>query len=66
MKNICIWLIEVYQKYLSFDTGLLRFLAVGGACKYSPSCSEYTKQQIIKKGVFKGLLLGTRRILSCI
>jgi len=34
-------------------------------CIYVPSCSEYTRQAVEKYGVFKGLLLGTRRILKC-
>lgn len=65
MLKFLIKLIEVYQKYLSFDFGLLRFLAPGGACKYRPTCSEYTKQAIIKHGVLRGVYLGGKRILSC-
>lgn len=65
MSKICISLINFYQRYLSFDTGLLQILAPGGACKYSPSCSEYTKIQIQKLGVLKGIWAGTRRILTC-
>jgi putative membrane protein insertion efficiency factor len=34
-------------------------------CIYSPSCSEYMIQGIKKYGGFKGLLLGTKRILRC-
>ncbi|MFI5205309.1 MAG: membrane protein insertion efficiency factor YidD [Candidatus Paceibacterales bacterium] len=44
---------------------MLAFLAPGGACKYSPTCSEYTKQAIKKYGVFKGINLGIKRIWSC-
>lgn len=65
MSKIFIWLINFYQKYLSFDSGLLKFLAPSGACKYFPTCSEYTKQMIIKKGAIKGLVLGGKRVLSC-
>ena len=65
MLKICITAIEFYQKYLSFDTGVLRILAPGGACKYSPSCSEYTKQMMIKHGIVKGIWLGAKRIWSC-
>lgn len=65
MSKICILAIEFYQRYLSFDTGALQFLAPGGACKYSPTCSEYTKQAIIKHGTLKGSWLGMRRIASC-
>lgn len=65
MLKLCIGLIEVYQRFLSFDTGLLAFLAPGGACKYNPTCSEYTKQMMLQHGVLKGAGLGFRRILSC-
>lgn len=65
MSKICIILINFYQKYLSFDKGVLMIFAPGGACKYSPSCSEYTKQMIYKKGVLKGIYLGVKRIVSC-
>lgn len=65
MSKIFLKLIEIYQKYLSFDRGLLMILSPGGACKYPISCSEFTKQMIIEKGVLMGLLLGFKRILSC-
>jgi uncharacterized protein len=63
--KIFIKLIDLYQKYLSFDTGLLRFITPGGACKYKVRCSEYVKQMIIKYGIMKGSILGARRIISC-
>lgn len=65
MLRICIVVINFYQQYLSFDRGLLRMLAPGGACRFSPTCSKYTKQQILKYGVGQGLKMGIRRILSC-
>jgi putative membrane protein insertion efficiency factor len=34
-------------------------------CRFYPSCSEYTKQAIIKYGIFKGSFLGIKRILKC-
>ncbi|MBI3485829.1 membrane protein insertion efficiency factor YidD [Candidatus Daviesbacteria bacterium] len=65
MSKLFINLINFYQIFLSFDKGILAILAPGGACKYSPSCSEYTKQAIIKYGFIKGLSLGGKRILTC-
>jgi putative component of membrane protein insertase Oxa1/YidC/SpoIIIJ protein YidD len=65
MSWLAIKLIEFYQIFLSFDTGILRFLAPGGACRYPIRCSEYTKIQIKEYGVFKGGWLGLRRIISC-
>ncbi|MBU1031846.1 membrane protein insertion efficiency factor YidD [Patescibacteria group bacterium] len=65
MKRLLISLINFYQAYLSFDKGVLALFAPGGACKYSPTCSEYTKQMIVKYGISIGLGLGVRRIWSC-
>ncbi|KLV09071.1 alpha-hemolysin [Photobacterium aquae] len=34
-------------------------------CNFEPSCSEYTKQCIIKYGAIKGWRLGLARIRRC-
>ncbi len=65
MKNIFITLINLYQKYLSFDNGILAVFAPGGSCKFDISCSEYTKQNIREFGVIRGTMLGLKRIWSC-
>ncbi len=65
MKKLFLSLIGIYQTYLSFDTGVLSFLAPGGACRSETRCSEYTKQMIIKHGVGVGIILGVKRIWSC-
>ena len=35
------------------------------SCRFTPSCSEYARQAIIKHGPFKGLYLAIWRILRC-
>lgn len=65
MKKLLINIIKFYQSFLSFDNGLLAILAPGGACKYNPSCSEYTKKMISKYGVIDGIKMGAKRIWSC-
>jgi putative component of membrane protein insertase Oxa1/YidC/SpoIIIJ protein YidD len=65
MSKIVIKLIEFYSQYLSFDRGVLSVFAPGGACKYSHTCSVYTRQMVKKYGVVKGLILGGKRILTC-
>ncbi len=71
-KNIAIFLISKYQKYLSYDHSewLLRLKEKNPkyqykGCKYYPSCSEYTKQAITKYGLIIGGLIGFWRILRC-
>ena len=60
MKKICIYLIEFYQKNIStfLESKNIR-------CKFYPTCSEYTKQAIIKYGSLKGIILGIIRIFRC-
>jgi len=35
------------------------------ACRYTPTCSEYAIEAIETHGLGRGLLLATRRLLSC-
>lgn len=35
------------------------------ACRYTPSCSQYTLEALKKHGFWKGTYLSTKRILSC-
>ncbi len=35
------------------------------ACRFTPTCSQYMVEAIQKHGPFKGLYLGTKRILRC-
>ncbi len=65
MKTVIVTLITFYQHFLSFDTGMLAVFAPGGACKFNPTCSEYTKQMVTEHGVAKGLVMGAKRIWSC-
>ena len=57
MKYILIWLIQFYQIVIS--------PLFPATCRFTPSCSEYTKQAIKKYGVFQGSLMGWRRIRKC-
>ncbi len=35
------------------------------SCRFTPSCSEYTRQAILKHGFLKGCWLGAKRIGRC-
>ncbi len=58
-------LIRLYQKTISPDHGILSWRYPYGACRFYPSCSEYSRQAFIKHGFFKGLYLTIKRILRC-
>lgn len=38
---------------------------LGPSCRFTPTCSEYARQAIIKHGPFKGGWLALRRLLRC-
>ncbi len=38
---------------------------LGPSCRFTPTCSEYARQALIKHGPIKGLYLAIWRILRC-
>lgn len=56
MKKLILFLISMYQKISSLTPP---------RCRFYPTCSEYTKQAILKYGLFKGGILGVKRICKC-
>ena len=52
-----LFLIFLYQKLIS---PLLR-----PTCRYTPTCSQYTKEAIKKYGPLKGIWISLNRILKC-
>ncbi|OGH17143.1 MAG: membrane protein insertion efficiency factor YidD [Candidatus Levybacteria bacterium RIFCSPHIGHO2_02_FULL_40_18] len=66
MKQFALNAIRFYQKTIGFRKGILKTLfLVDSACRYSPTCSDYTYQAIEKYGVAKGSILGFKRIIRC-
>jgi putative membrane protein insertion efficiency factor len=59
-KLISLILLFVIYVYRSFISPI-----IPASCRYLPTCSEYSKDCIIKHGPFKGLLLTCNRILKC-
>ena len=57
MKFLSLLLIKFYRKYISVNTI--------AKCRYTPTCSAYMLEAIIKRGFIVGLLLGIWRILRC-
>lgn len=66
MKQLVLVLIRFYQRYLSFDTGILKWLFLTDrACRFQPRCSQYTYQAVERYGTIRGLWLGLKRVLRC-
>ncbi len=57
IRKIAILPIVIYQKVIS--------PALPQSCIYTPTCSTYFKNAILKHGIIKGFLLGTSRIMRC-
>ena len=65
MKKLAIYFIELYQKTISPDHGTMKKCFPTGCCRFTPSCSEYTKRAILQYGLLYGGLKGVWRILRC-
>ena len=57
MKGLFITMIRFYQRYISPLTP--------PACRFTPTCSQYTLEAIQKYGAVKGTWLGIKRICRC-
>lgn len=57
MRELLIALLRCYKRWLS--------PMLPQACRFYPTCSEYTLQAIEKHGARKGLWLGVKRIARC-
>lgn len=57
IRKIAIFPVLVYQYTIS--------PLLPQSCRYTPTCSQYAKEAIMKHGVFKGGWLALKRIASC-
>ncbi len=55
--KVLIAVIRAYQVVLS--------PFVGGACRFTPSCSAYAAEAIATHGAWRGVRLAVRRVASC-
>lgn len=57
MKRVFLALIRFYQKHVS--------PAFAPRCRFSPTCSQYAYEAIVKYGAGKGGFLALKRLLRC-
>ena len=38
---------------------------VGGACRFTPSCSHYAAEAVARHGAWRGVRLAVRRVANC-
>ncbi len=57
MRHVLVALVRMYQKYVSPWTP--------AACRFSPTCSEYAAQAIMKYGPVRGVGMALWRLCRC-
>ena len=58
-QKTSIALVHAYQHAIS------PFIGGKAVCRFTPTCSEYTRSAIEKYGCVRGILMGLRRISRC-
>jgi len=57
MRAVIVLLLKIYKRVLS--------PLLPPACRYYPTCSEYTMQAISRYGAMRGLWMGLKRLSRC-
>ena len=60
--------IDFYQAVLSPDQSIFSpifSVFFGGGCRFTPYCSEYSRQAVNKYGIIKGGVLTLKRLSRC-
>jgi putative membrane protein insertion efficiency factor len=55
--QLALLILRIYKRWVS--------PLLPSACRFYPTCSEYTMQAIEKHGVMRGTAMGARRLLRC-
>ena len=61
LKTFLSWLLVLPIRFYQIAISPL----LGPSCRFTPTCSEYARQAILKHGPLKGLYLAVRRLLRC-
>jgi len=66
MKQLILSCIRLYQRSFFVRSPILKALFLSdSACRFRPTCSEYTYRAIKRYGIIRGSLLGLKRIMKC-
>ncbi|MFH1192627.1 MAG: membrane protein insertion efficiency factor YidD [bacterium] len=65
LRLLVLKILKIYQKTLSFDHGIFKYMFPNGYCKFHPTCSEYAYLAIEKYGIIKGGIKAFWRVLRC-
>ncbi|MFW5703346.1 MAG: membrane protein insertion efficiency factor YidD [Patescibacteria group bacterium] len=66
MKHALIALIRLYKRSEPIRRQLAHNLHLPiHTCRFQPTCSEYTMEAIERYGAWKGMVLGSKRLLRC-
>lgn len=57
MQALTLFLLRKYKRWIS--------PLLPSACRFSPTCSEYTMEAVAKYGVLRGAWLGLKRVGRC-
>ncbi|MBQ8701792.1 MAG: membrane protein insertion efficiency factor YidD [Prevotella sp.] len=61
IRMVAVWLLLLPIRFYQYAISPL----TPPSCRFTPTCSEYARQAIIKYGPLKGLWLATKRLLRC-
>ncbi|MEM7481166.1 MAG: membrane protein insertion efficiency factor YidD [Acidobacteriota bacterium] len=57
MARTAVWALDGYKRWLS--------PLLPRSCRFTPTCSEYTRLAVIEYGALRGVVRGMARILRC-
>ncbi|HUP25158.1 MAG TPA: membrane protein insertion efficiency factor YidD [Thermoanaerobaculia bacterium] len=57
MRAFLLWLLRGYKRFVS--------PLLPRSCRFTPTCSEYAQLAIRDRGVWRGLVLTTWRLMRC-
>jgi putative membrane protein insertion efficiency factor len=61
LSKALVWLLVLPIRFYQLAISPL----LGPSCRFTPTCSEYARQALMKHGPIKGLYLAIWRILRC-